>query len=313
MRLKALICVLLAAACAGPATAQDREMAERVRTGVDVWPTTGSGEWEVSIDSGFGYEGRSMLEWDDTDAVVWVLHGDVFIYPWLYVSGEYGFGTIEDASNRDTDYVNGFLYSESISSTEGDMRMYDASVHADFTSMLALEGFDGQFDVFVGYQYYTDELEDSDGIQTMMYDMPMYYSLAEGVNATYDFEWQGVRVGVHGEYSFTRELSASAELAIIAGVQYEGEAFWALRDDYRSTPPNFVHEADNGSGVDVSVFVSYFPWENMGFRGGYRSLTWDAEDGTDTTYFADGSALETPLDSVESTRQGFFVGLVGRI
>ena len=133
-----------------------------------------------------------------------------------------------------------------------------------------------------------------------------------GLDSTYDFRWKVFRAGVRGEYPLGSRAVLRGSVGYLFGITYRGEAFWNLRTDYRRTAPNFVHEASSGSGSDVRVSLAYLPRPFLGLEVGYRRIRLKAGDGIDTVYLADGSTLASDLNSVQSTRSGFFLEVTGR-
>ncbi len=298
------------------------QVSERVKIGVSQWFTAGEGEWEISFDWFdpdllFG-SGRSVLEWEDIDSNVTVIDGEVTIFSWLKLTGRYGFGDIDDGKNTDADFVSApwiFVrdskFSESGADNDGENTMYDLDVRVVLSALQMLEGYKGEIEMFLGYQYYTDELENKNGVQTWIEDGPANEPFPDHFASRYDFEWWGIRWGVSIDYPLIENLLVGAELGLLPYVNFEGEGFWNLRQDLRQDGPSFVHEADTGSGVDAEISLTYLPVENLGVEIGYRYMSWEAEDGKDTTHFADGSSGDASLDTVKSTRHGAFISVFG--
>ena len=130
-----------------------------------------------------------------------------------------------------------------------------------------------------------------------------------GLNSKYAFDWSALRAGIAGMIPIGRRLEVRASYAYIFNAEYRGEAFWNLRTDFRSTPPNFVHDADGGTGSELKISLAYHPTRLVFVEGGFWSIKLEAKNGIDTVYLADGSALSSKLDKVTSKREGAFAGI----
>ncbi|MFC1497159.1 hypothetical protein ACFLS1_01625 [Verrucomicrobiota bacterium] len=295
----------------------------RLQLGVDAWQTGGSGEWEIRfvdyMPSGIPVTGRSILEWKKQDSLVWVMNGELKITDWLYLAGRYGSGDIRNGNSTDTDYVNAlgfrFVMSESVAESDGDVNIYDADLHLVLSAFPPLNAFKARTDIFIGYQHYTDELVDRNGVQTVIWDEQVSEPFPEpaGYNSTYDFEWRSVRLGMRSEYPLTRQLSVSGSLSLSPFVNYNGEGYWVLRDDFRQDGPSFKHSDSSGLGIDTSLAFSYLTTCDIGICAGYRLVYFGSSNGEDKTYFSDGTVSEVDLERVASLRDGFFVGVFGEL
>jgi len=308
---------------------------ERLKLGVDYWFTKGEGSWEIEafefIDVAVLAGIASELEWEDIDSDIPVFSVDLALLHNVRISGRYGSGDIDDGELTDSDFLSvstpfestgNIKFSESKSDTDGDTEFYDINVHYElpekwYPKLLS------HAEVFLGYEYYSDELHMMNGVQTVSdgFFAPPVGPFG-GLDSTYDFEWEGVRLGARAEYNPHPKVSVGVTLAVLAVLDYSGEGFWNLRREFRRQAPNYEHEADSGEGLDVSVDLEYFPWENVGIRVGYWYKQWSASDGEDTKFFTDAAAAELGLDGtsttadlgdVESVRHGFFAGIVGKI
>jgi hypothetical protein len=289
-----------------------------LKVGVRDWFSTGQSEWQISFgetDPDFGYAGgRSILEWEDLEGDLPVLYGEVRITPWLSIGGTYASGDVE-GGNTDTDRIdiealelNDYLVSVSTADTEGEATLYDINAYVRLNPKSYFPNTIGKVDAVVGYQHYTEELRDRNGVQTVLFEEPMNEAF-EGLDSTFDFTWDVMRLGVRGELPLLEWLRAKGEATALVGASYEGEGFWNLRDDYRATSPNFVQEADSGSGYDVRLALEVRPVPYVAIEAGYWWYSLEVEDGTETTYYADGSDSVENVDRAQSSRDGFFVGL----
>ena len=129
------------------------------------------------------------------------------------------------------------------------------------------------------------------------------------------FEWDYGQIGIQAGYPLVsasrpglHKLGISASFGFIPLLFYEGTGVWNLRSDL-AQDPSFKHESDDGIGIDASLALNYSPHKLVEITLGYRYLSLEAEDGTDTTYGSDSSTETTDLDEVKVKRQGPFVSL----
>jgi hypothetical protein len=109
-----------------------------------------------------------------------------------------------------------------------------------------------------------------------------------------------------GLYNISLAGSASAGF-----VRYLGEGVWNLRDDFEKDP-SFRHEADNGISTFTELGLVYQPIRYISLGVGYQFLFFGAWNGTDTTFFSDGTEASTPLDEVQSYRHGPYISFSGQ-
>lgn len=272
--------------------------------GLETWLSNGKSEWEIEFGD-FFFQGKSKLKWEDIDAPVLILNAEAALTPKISVSGSFGVGDIDDGKNTDEDWIGGFQFSESEADTDGDFTMADINIYYQILST-EFSGKPLELDVFVGYLYYEDDLRDQNGVQTIVDEQEINEPF-DGLNSTYNFKWQMAKLGVRIKSQLSDAFTIVGNFAVLGLLDYEGEGYWNLRDDFRRDDPNFVQTADSGTGFEGKVSMRYTLVENVFFQGGYRVIYMRAEDGTDKTYFADGSSESTDLSYVESLRHGAFI------
>ncbi len=159
-------------------------------------------------------------------------------------------------------------------------------------------------ELLLGWFRYEDRIDITNGVQVIPPSGPF-----SGLRSEYTFEWQGFRTGLKYEWDFIRRpsrflyaLGVKAWGAYLWGVDYDGEGIWNLRTDFAQNP-SFAHEAD-GDGFEGQIGVFYSPLKHLKADLSYRYLSLRGDDGTDTTFFSDGTIGEANLDKVRSRRQG---------
>ncbi len=334
--------VLLASAAAGapdavppnsgpssPAAAAGSLAGGRIRIGAEAAWTRGAGAFDISfrgtdpggilpVSEPVRYTGRSRLEWEGIDALVCRIRGAADLTRAFGIEGSYAWGTIPNGDVTDTDWisapsvgVNDFVLSESTADAEGDIRSWEINLIYRLDDLTRAWKLPFSCYLLGGYQYYADELSNRGGVQTIIDEESVSIPFSEVgaiLDSTYDFTWKAFRAGGGGEWPIGRAVAIAGRAALLLGVDYRGEGYWNLREDFRAQSPNFVHESTAGWGADGRLALEWRPASALVLRAGYEQLWLRAEAGKDTTYFADGSTGTASLDEVTSSRGGPFAG-----
>ena len=304
-----------------PLSAQNRTDTERVNVSLVDWFTSSNSSWEIS-DSGFDptlgkyVSVRSRLDFDETDSNVSIVGVKVKIVKPFYINLSYGYGKIEDARVTDSDWISvpedsvyDSQFSESVSEGSGETRIFEAG--GEYRLIRA--GRPYSLSVYAGYLYYSDRLKMRNGVQTLSGSYfgvpPVGYQMTD-LNSRYDFHWHILKTGVGGKIKSGRKIEFNGGLYFLNTLRYYGEAYWNLRvGEFRSKKPNFIHEADDGLGVETFINVTFLISRWASISTGYRYFYLAAEDGVDTTYYASGDVGKATLDRVEAERKGPYVRL----
>ncbi len=291
----------------------------RFQLGLESWFSTGESSWQISflepLPRGGVIRGRSRLEWEDLDSILYILRGEFRFTPWFSLSAAYGFGDMNDGRNTDTDWYDfpggTFLLAQSVADSDGDVTLFNIDAYVRLSELYNLGQVPGHWDLVFGYRYYEEDLRDRNGLLTMLEDQPVRIPF-EGLNSTYRFEWSAFRLGLRGEIPLRERVRMHAEVIGLLGVEFDGEAFWNLREDFRNEPPNFVQSATAGTGAEVRLAAAYDFTPNFYGELGFWWFRMRARNGTDRTFFADGEEGRARLDWVETKRYGVGLGLGGR-
>lgn len=283
--------------------------------GLSCWLSSGSGEWQIDGVQGNGMTFRSHLAWDSIDSTVIALDGGIVLLDRLILRGMYGLGSIAGGQNTDSDWylaADGSLpaqkFSESVSSTDGSTELLD--IELSWTWMPANWRRVVTSEIFAGIFTYADDLTDSDGIQTIWLGESVYDPFP-GRNAAYTFRWQAQKAGARIAFSPIPAATLQISVSLLFNARQEGEGTWYLRSDLLDSSPNLTSVA-TGTGTDASLSASYNVSRHVALNMGWRSLSFSADNGTHSTYAANGGVATTSLTMIESSRDGFFVGLSGR-
>jgi hypothetical protein len=272
--------------------------------------------WTISFPDQYG-RGRSVLDFNDVSGGMPILNLDIN-HPNSFVSLslQYGSGQNLAGDGKDSDYLNNGLYYQSRFDVSGGRAFWIADIQTTFSFSPPCRWV---IKPFIGWEHFEEKLKMTDGFWTIYEgwgdSTPIF-----GLNSSYDFNWNALRMGVKGEMDFgtprqsgINPFRLKTHLALFPYIQYEGRGVWNLRDDFRQDP-SFVHKADNFGllGLDGLVSFVYRPLKALEFEAGGRISYFYVQDGTDTTYFSDNSVVEVTLDEAKTFQAGLFFKITGR-
>jgi hypothetical protein len=204
-------------------------------------------------------------------------------------------GNIEGATT-DSDYTEAFgsrEFIKSLSSTDGENVFLTLDVSYRLHERSGDGGERTRLDVFAGYALQDAALELSD-VHTVIQDgLPVDWR-SEGLAATYDMEFRGVRVGVRGAFALSASSTVSGCVAVLPYVKADGFGQWILRRKA------FDHNA-TGLGLDAGVRYEYAVSSSVRLWAGVGYTHLRATNGTDEQFFFTGRPGGTvSLDELES-------------
>ncbi|MCA1765814.1 MAG: hypothetical protein LC633_06165 [Desulfobulbaceae bacterium] len=266
-------------------------------------------DWNIAGDLSGGATPNilSELVWEDLEIYQIGLKSDWRIsnrrapFPGL-LTGTVNYGSIFAGANHDTDYAGDnrtLLFSRS-DNAGGDGEVWDLSVAAGpeflfFGGRIALSP-------LLGYSYHEQNLTIKEGFQTF----PAHGSFS-GLDTSYDAVWKGGWLGINLRLAPTDSFVLFGRFEWHEA-EYSAEANWNLRDDLQH-PVSFEHRADGAEAMvvraGVELAVSRRAW--LGVEAFYQN--WQAEEGVDNVYLADGSTRRVRLNEVNWESGGMMLGL----
>lgn len=283
------------------------------------WLSSSNAWWEISGGT-TSDSWRSKLEYEKIDANITSLGGTLQLSPELFILASYGNGKIKKGKVTDSDWITSQAYgltnlkfSESISDGRGDTTIIELGGSFRLTKPKDQR----KLNFYMGYFYYDDDITMTNTLQTLADDSAcqpvlgtptpcswLYQKgdLIPGVNSTFDFQWEYLKIGVDGEIK-KNKYGLYGGIYYLYLLDYTGKGFWNLR------PFTFTHKADEGYGVEANVSASYNFNKSVKLISGYRYFQLKAEDGTDTTYSAGKFIGVASLDTVEAERKGPYFSL----
>jgi hypothetical protein len=253
----------------------------------------------------------SELEWTDIRSVQLAGQAEITTPRGWHFDGKLGYAWVADGDNQDSDFLgNGRTLEFSRSNNQADKgHMVDASFGIGHSFFIPAGGDSSRLSVtpMAGYAYQEQNLRIQDGRQTVSaYGFPMPLGRFEGLDSSYDTRWHGPWLGL----KFRARLLPGLRLSLWSEfhwADFHAEADWNLREDFRH-PKSFSHDADDeGIRAGGSLDYALTPQLSLGIRGDYQN--WNADDGKDKTFFADGAAAITRLNEVRWEAFSASVGL----
>lgn len=260
-------------------------------------------DWNIAGNtSGTNPNILSELKWKDIDVYTLRLTGRTVIEDTFYLRAYADYGWITGGTNQDSDY-NGdnrtLEYSRSNNSADGG-NVWDLSGGVGLKKSVAIGS--GAFDIMplVGLSYHAQNLTITNGWQTI----PPRGAFS-GLDSSYDARWAGPWAGADAAYTHGKLIvNGTAEIHYAF---YSAEANWNLRTDLQH-PKSFEHWA-TGYGVVGSLGLEYALAGAFSVSGRIEAESWQATNGTDRTFFADGGVADTRLNEVNRDSVGASVGV----
>ncbi len=142
----------------------------------------------------------------------------------------------------------------------------------------------------------------SDGvIQTIPVGTPL-----TGLNSTYEAKWRGPSANIDFRLALFKQHEIRAGVGYVKS-DYRGIGTWNLRSDFQQ-PKSFEQNA-NGSGKNFAAGYSFWLTPRCELRLDAKYETWEADNGTDTTYFSDNTVAVTPFKDVTLKERTYTVGV----
>jgi len=285
----------------------------RVAAGVEA--SKGESFWDMRFlfeEEPFGLmSGRSLLKWNDLEALGSWIRVDLAFNPVLGISTRFAWGSIRNGRNSDTDWIGedpdgaaDIPISQSIAETDGDLRSGRLDLWHRFRERTG-----DHMDFVAGLQWHQEKLRDRGGVLTYDFLEGPLYEPFEGLNSTFDFDWRALRLGLRGENAIRENLRFCWQAVALLAVRYEGEGYWNLRDDFRAEAPHFEQRGKQGIGADLYAGLRWAFQRHWSLEAGVNWLHLNVRDGGEKTYFSDGSVEDSQIREAQTSRAGVSAAL----
>ncbi len=221
-----------------------------------------------------------------------------------FVEGTAGFGSVLSGSVVDSDFslpnMQG-LSSRSESDIDGHNSLLfsiESGYHIWTTDRWVVSLVSGFTWTQVRYQI-------KNGEQTF----PSGGSDLSGLNSEYRARWYGPNIGFRWNTDLRPfPLSFFLEGRFWPLIQYSGKGTWNLRTDFEQDP-SFTQKDDNGYGGDVTATLRYPMTTHWIVEGGWTGRFLRTSNGTDRTFFSNGTEGTVTLLDVSQDTHWFRLGL----
>ncbi len=271
-------------------------------------------DWSISNESDGGSPDiLSELTWDNLHILQlqgtgWLELGELpFLRRNSLLIATISLGKIYSGDAQDSDYArDGRTHEWSRSVSDADHGM-TADFSAAFGPIFELKKAPGlSVTPLIGYAFNMQALKMSDGEQVISDSITrqQYFPTAglpppvgkiSGLDSTYTAYWYGPWLGLNTDYQVSKKFKMTAGIEY-HWVDYFAQADWNLRSDF-DHPVSFEHDA-NGTGVVWNFKGRYLIDEKWSWLLKGNIQRWKTNNGTDRTYFDDGTVGNTRLNKV---------------
>jgi len=129
----------------------------------------------------------------------------------------------------------------------------------------------------------------------------------DGLDSNYTAYWYGPWLGTDIVYQLNQTLTIGGGFEY-HWINYFAQADWNLRSDFEH-PVSFEHAA-TGSGIVWDINGTYQLNSEWQLTMNVLLQRWKAEDGSDRTFFTDGSVGKTRLNQVNWSSYALMTGLL---
>ena len=138
----------------------------------------------------------------------------------------------------------------------------------------------------------------------------------DSLNSMYNARWSTFTVGLE-LLAPLRPLPVAFQLKshVWPNVTYTGKGFWNMRQDDPSTgtigfkqDPSYKHKA-NGNGLDLDLSFLFRWSEHWQSTIGWQMMWMKVKDGTDQTFFTDGSSPVIPFKTADLRTNYYYLGM----
>lgn len=256
----------------------------------------------------------SELTWDDLESYQVKFQGSLIIPDILALRASADYGWIFDGDNQDSDFAGDdrtLEFSRSNNSADDD-DVWDVSLAVGYPFRTGRRVI-GTITPLAGYSYHEQNLTMTDGVQTIA--TPGVTPPAGpfgGLDSSYDTKWYGPWLGIDLNFRAAATDTVAHRFETFISYEYhwadyEAEADWNLRDDFRH-PKSFTHDAD-GSGWIFRTGLNFSLHRNIAINFNYEYQDWSTNSGTDKIFFADGTTAKTCLNEVNWTSYSVGLGI----
>lgn len=253
----------------------------------------------------------SELMWRKMDVAYGRIFGDFSFQNRYYLKALAGFGEVSRGENRDTDYFGDnrtLEFSRSDNQAGGDVRDFSFGGGVKFHWNRTPVAKKMTLIPLVGYAYHLQDLTITDGFQS---NPPT--GEFPGLNSSYDTLWKGAWYGLDLLFDFNTKWGLNLGFEYHPKVNFTAEADWNLNTNFQR-PLSFAQETE-AKGFYWKIDAFYRWNERWNFTVLVEKFQWQSKNGngTDTTFLANGTSVQLPLNEVTWNAMGILLGVTWTI
>jgi len=273
-------------------------------------------DWNIAGDliPGYYVNVLSELTWDNVESYLLKFQGSLIIPNIIALRGTADYGWIFDGDNQDSDFAGNdrtLEFSRSKNSADDD-DVWDVSLAVGYPFRTGRRVI-GTITPLVGYSYHEQNLNMTDGVQTIATPgVTPPLGPFGGLDSSYDTQWYGPWLGIDLNFRATAIKTFAHRFETFIGYEYhwadyEAKADWNLRNDLRH-PKSFTHDAD-GNGWIFRTGLNFILQRNIAVNFNYEYQDWSTDSGRDKIFFVDGTTAKTRLNEVNWTSYSLGLGI----
>lgn len=246
----------------------------------------------------------SQLEYD-TDAGLFVVNADAYLFWRIYMDGYLALGNMHDASQIDSDWqmqVSTSKWMESKASAEGDVRTWNANLYLRLLEEKENKGF---FDISLGYLYYQDDISTMKDLVYRIWEWQAVNEPVDGLDSSDKYTFDGIRLGARARIRIHDRVAIKLYGGLSPWLTADRDGYWNLRQmDIKGTA--------DATSYDLGISVEFKVVEHLFIEAGYKYMSFTTDTG-DYTHTVDGVKyeFEDGWDSTSADRSGFYA--MGRL
>ncbi len=272
---------------------------------ISIGPRVDDLRWSISGPNGMP-DIASELNWRSVDSYQLGFDFEIVSDGGLALQASASFGSIHDGRVTDADYLGnnrtGLFHLTEAETNDDDLVDLSISIGRAFP---VTDTERTTVTPFIGVSHREQDFSITDGINLFDPFGGTAGQSLDGLDSRYQTEWQSAFVGAQIDHRGSRWHTFGR--VEYHDVNYEAEADWNLRDDL-AHPVSFSHDAD-GSGPIYTLGTRYRFSGNWAVNARVNWSNLSADNGTARAHRADGTVVDSPLNSVRWKHTAVMLGV----
>jgi outer membrane protease len=235
-----------------------------------------------------------------TDAGMFIINSDAFLFWRLYLDAFVGIGDIQDGEQTDTDWmwqISDQKWLESKSAADGNVNTWNVNVNF---RVIEEKDDKGYFDLCLGYLYYRDDITNITDLVYYIENWEPVYDPIAGHDSSDKYTFDGFRLGGRAKIRMSERFALVGNIGFMPWMDAERSGYWNLR--YMD-----ISGDTRGTAFDLMAGVEFKITKFLFVEVGYKYMSFDTNEG-DYFHTIDGVKYEyrNGWGSTEATRSGVY-------